>query len=258
MEAMNDAASKVAASAGLSSGMSQVVVWFALLLFCYVTLQIFLMLVRTGDGKGGARRRGDKLLLLGQCGSGKTTLFFQLRDQMEVKTVSSLKSFHDKLRICSGEELVAVVETIDFPGHTRMRAKAAELLKEARCIVYLIDSEDKQKMKDVAEHLYELFTHPVMCSLKIPMLIAYNKTDLPSARPDKMLLQELEREIEQMRTSRGATLEGQDQADSYLGVDGEKFKLLEHSPCAIDLCRISAKKPLLEPVYDFIRQHFPQ
>mmetsp|Transcript_29106 Transcript_29106/g.66970 ORF Transcript_29106/g.66970 Transcript_29106/m.66970 type:complete len:259 (-) Transcript_29106:107-883(-) len=258
MEAMNEAAKRVQDSVGVSIGMSQVIVWFALLLFCYVTLQMFLMFVRSSDAKGGRRKRGDKLLLLGQCGSGKTTLFFQLRDQEEVKTVSSLKSFQDKIRISAGEELIAVVDVIDFPGHTRMRARAAELLKEARCVVYLVDAEDKQRVKDVAEHFYELFTNPVMSSLRIPMLLAYNKTDLPSARPDKMILQEIEREIEQMRTSRAATLEGQDQADSYLGVDGEKFKLLEHAPCPIDIVRISAKKRVLDPVYDFIRLHYTQ
>jgi len=77
-----------------------------------------------------------------------------------------------------------------------------------------------------------------------------------TARAEKFITEEIEREIEQMRVSRAATLEGQDSADSYLGVDGEKFKLLEHAPCPVEICRISAKKVELQPVFDFLRQQF--
>ena len=38
-----------------------------------------------------------------------------------------------------------------------------------------------------------------------------------------------------MRQSRTATLEGQDAADNYLGIEGEKFKL-EHAPCPVEVC----------------------
>merc|ERR1719473_2170117 len=123
-------------------------------------------------------------------------------------------------------------------------------------MIYMVDSEDKQKLKDAAEHLYEILTSQEVIELHIPILLACNKSDLSSARTEKFIVEEIEREMEQMRTSRGATLEGQDQADSYLGIDGEKFKLLEHAPCPIQTCRVSAKKPQLEPLYDFLRQQF--
>ena len=53
-----------------------------------------------------------------------------------------------------------------------------------------------------------------MLELHTPILIACNKSDLASARSEKSIVEEIEREMEQMRVSRGATLEGQDQADS--------------------------------------------
>ena len=37
---------------------------------------------------------------------------------------------------------------------------------------------------------------------------------------------------ERLRQSRSATLEGQDEADNYLGVDGETFKL-DMAPCRV-------------------------
>merc|ERR1712194_982651 len=149
------------------------------------------------------------------------------------------------------------VEVVDLPGHLRYRGRQNELLKEARCIIYMVDSEDKQRLKDVAEHLYELLTHQDIIELHTPILLACNKIDLATAKTEKMIIEEIEREIELMRASRAATLEGQDQADSYLGLDGVKFKLVEHAPCPFETCRISAKKPSLDAVYDFLRQQYP-
>eukprot|EP00913_Durusdinium_trenchii_P001522 g1409.t1 len=145
--------------------------------------------------------------MLGQCGAGKTATFFRLRDGEEVQTVSSLQLSRDKFPIKAGENAdqnLPSVEVVDFPGHLRMRGKASDMLPEARCIIYLD-----------------------MLELHTPILIACNKSDLGSARSEKFIVEEIEREIEQMRVSRGATLEGQDQADSYLGIDGEKFKLMD-------------------------------
>jgi signal recognition particle receptor subunit beta len=256
LHVVNSVAQTVEAKLGVSSSVSQVVTWIAIFAVCWVALQIF------QGAFGGAskkrRQRGQLLVLLGQCGSGKTALFYRLKDQIEIETVSSLKSAREKIRIKpdDSEEELGPIDVIDYPGHLRFRGKQAELLGEARCIVYMIDAEDKKRLKDVAEHLYELFTSKEVLEMRIPILLACNKTELGGARPDKFILEELEREIEQMRVSRGATLAGEDQADSYLGVDGEKFKILEHSPCPVEICRISAKKPSLGPLYDFLRQQY--
>uniref|UniRef100_A0A7S1RE66 Signal recognition particle receptor subunit beta n=1 Tax=Alexandrium catenella TaxID=2925 RepID=A0A7S1RE66_ALECA len=257
MEAVNGLASSVEAKLGVSTGFAQVLTWLLVLAVAYLALQAL-----QGLGKGvlkSSRGRGNVALILGQCGAGKTVLFFRLRDRdEEVQTVSSMKPIRDTLQINAGEgeEALGPIEVVDYPGHLRLRGKSADLLKDARCIIYVIDSEDKQRLKDVAEHLYELLTHPEVLELHTPILLTFNKSDLPSARPEKFILDEIDREIEQMRVSRAATLEGQDQADSYLGVDGEKFKIMEHAPCPIQTCRISAKKVQLAPLYDFLRQQF--
>jgi len=254
---------------GVGPGVAQALAWVSVLLISYLVIQMaqtFFM--------GGKKRkaRGQKLLIIGQTGAGKTALFFRLRDCVPVDTVSSLKPLSDIIKIKpqaegsdsgaaggddgADDDAFGPVEVVDFPGHNRLRGKLAEQIGEARCIVYVVDSEGKQKLKDAAEHLYELLTHPDVCELHTPILLALNKIDLPGARTEKFVMEELDREIEQMRVSRSACLEGQDQADSYLGIDGEKFKLLEHSPVPIEACRVSVKKPQLQPVYDFLRQHF--
>mmetsp|Transcript_119870 Transcript_119870/g.220481 ORF Transcript_119870/g.220481 Transcript_119870/m.220481 type:complete len:260 (-) Transcript_119870:70-849(-) len=256
LSSINGLAQSLEAKLGVGPGFAQVLTWLAVLATCWALVQLLMQVMSGGASQMIRRQRGQALLLLGQCGAGKTMLFHQFKDQMEVKTVSSLKNNRESLKIQAGDDILGPIDTIDCPGHQRLRGKQAELMKEARCIVYLVDSEDKQKLKDVAEHLYEILTDQEVIELHIPILLACNKSDLSTARTEKFIVEEIEREIEQMRKSRGATLEGQDQADSYLGVDGEKFKLIEHSPCPIEVCRISAKKPLLEPLFDFLRQQF--
>jgi len=256
MESINGVSQGIEAKLGVGSGMAQVLTWFAVLAVAYMALQVLQAIF--GGALKTSRQRGQMLLLLGQCGAGKTALYYQLKDQVEAKLVSSLAVNRGPLKIKVGDsdETIGPIETIDYPGHQRFRGKQAELYKDARCIVYMVDSEDKGKMKDAAEHLYEILTSQEVIELHIPILLACNKSDLSSSRTEKFIVEEIEREMEQMRTSRGATLDGQDQADSYLGVDGEKFKLIDHSPCPIEVCRISTKKPDLAPLYDFLQQQF--
>mmetsp|Transcript_45608 Transcript_45608/g.90456 ORF Transcript_45608/g.90456 Transcript_45608/m.90456 type:complete len:258 (-) Transcript_45608:129-902(-) len=257
MDHVNGIASNVQDKLGVSSNVAQVLAWLMVLVVGYMALQVLQGLTKGILQK--RRTRGQLALLLGQCGSGKTSIFFRLRDGSEVQSVSSLKPLKDsfQLRPAEDAETFGPIEVVDYPGHQRLRGKAAEMLKEARCILYIVDAEDKQRLKDVAENLYEILTHPDILELHTPILLACNKTDLATARPEKFILDEIDREMEQMRLSRAATLEGQDQADSYLGIEGEKFKLIEHSPCPIQVCRISAKKLQLEPLYDFLREQYP-
>lgn len=247
--------STVEATTGLTGTTAQILTWIFTLVIGYIILQVVQGVVATAKPK---RKRGDLLLILGQTGAGKTALFFQLKDSEMPKTVSSLKPLRSKVEVPAegGGEAAASVEAIDYPGHLRHRTKLPDLIPQARCIVYVVDSEDKQKLKDVAEQLYELFTNNDVNALRTPLLLACNKSDSSSARTEKFIIDEIEREIERMRISRGATLEGQDQADSFLGIEGEKFKLLEHSPCVVETCAISAKKPALDPLYSFLRAQF--
>jgi signal recognition particle receptor subunit beta len=271
MEALATVAKTFEVNVGVGPGVAQALAWISVLLISYLAMQLVHSMV-FGGGLRKKKARGQKLFIIGQNGAGKTALFFRLRDCVPVNSVSSLKPLRDTMKIKqeaqksenggtaedahTDDDGIGPVEVVDFPGHNRLRGKLTEIIAEARCIVYVVDSEDKAKLKDVAEHLYELFTNQDVCELRIPVLLTLNKVDLPGARTEKSILEELDREIEQMRVSRSATLEGQDQADSYLGVDGEKFKLLEHSPCPIETCRVSVKKPQLQPIYAFLRQHF--
>lgn len=221
---------------------------------------------------GSKTRAGPGVLILGQCNAGKTALFFLLRDQLEkLPLVSSLKVLRDTVSLqlpTSGQPAGSpqadsvTVQLMDCPGHPRMRSHGYNLLREATCILYVVDGSDRAALKDAAEHLYDLFTHKALrggahtkcaggggCG---SMLLCINKLD-KMTRGEKMVVDELEREIERMRLSRSIALEGQDAADSYLGVEGEKFKLSQHAPLAVTVCTISVTHNRISLIYDFLR-----
>merc|ERR1719311_1005978 len=98
--------------------------WMVILM---VGWMLFQMLQGPLSGLLKSRRsRGNAALLLGQCGAGKTALFFQLRDRVEGQSVSSLKLTRDKLQIKTGEgeeDVLGPIEVVDFPGHQRLRGQ---------------------------------------------------------------------------------------------------------------------------------------
>jgi len=147
------------------------------------------------------------------------------------------------------------VEAVDFPGHSRLRMLAHSRLALARCVVYMLDSQDRAGLKEAAEHMYELFTHKDVVRRRISILIVCNKADAPMAKAPRDVAAFLEREIERMRKSRGAVLAGQDEAASYLGIEGQPFKL-EHAPCSVTVVPASLTNNQTGEIVKFLSSEF--
>lgn len=231
--------------AGVPQDAAFVAIWFFIFLgvyFCLLSVRAAVRIIPTG-----AKR--DLVLLLGQTNAGKSALFFLLHGE-ECKTVSSLKPNQDAVYVDGLK-----VDMIDYPGHNRMRNFAHELVDRAKCVVYMIDASDKPRFRDVAENLYELFTLKSINTFRTPILLVCNKSDLPNARVVPVVQEDLEREIERLRVSRGATLEGQDEVDNFLGIDGEAFKM-DHAPCVVDFCEASVINGKTEDITCWIRSQF--
>eukprot|EP00820_Chromera_velia_P012890 Cvel_23568.t1-p1 / transcript=Cvel_23568.t1 / gene=Cvel_23568 / organism=Chromera_velia_CCMP2878 / gene_product=Signal recognition particle receptor subunit beta, putative / transcript_product=Signal recognition particle receptor subunit beta, putative / location=Cvel_scaffold2444:171-2776(-) / protein_length=237 / sequence_SO=supercontig / SO=protein_coding / is_pseudo=false len=204
----------------------------SLFLTAVVALLILLLLQVCVFSGGGRRKKGRAVVMLGPNGAGKTTLFYLLRNEKVLDTVSSLSENRDKLLLLPGQKEKAPsegregqkgkekegLELIDWPGHGRLRSSGIDLIKSARCLVFVVDAADRKSTKTAAEFLFEIFTNPDYNALKPSMLICCNKKDLREARGEEQIRADLEREIDALRTSRAATLEGQDEADSALGV----------------------------------------
>ena len=85
------------------------------------------------------------------------------------------------------------------------------------------------------------------------MVIAFNKMDV-ATRSVKAMKADIEREIERMRKSRGAALEGQDVAVHNLGVEGEEFRL-EHAPNEVKCVGIAVRTGLTDSLTPYLERH---
>ncbi|CAD7972623.1 unnamed protein product [Amoebophrya sp. A25] len=256
---------------------------------------IFAVFIVSNGLAGGAGRHTVKadahVALFGACNSGKTSLFFLLRDdERDVPLVSSLKPSRDVInfkrtsplapaspikttRVATSEEQhqdaeqdeagpSSPVELLDCPGHPMMRMgnrnavismlKANTGKKSKTGILYLVDGSDKAELKNAAEHLYDLFTDTEFVKADPALLLTINKTD-KMQRTEKMVVDEIEREIERMRASRSHALENDDAADQYLGVEGERFSIKKHAPLStVETCAVSVKLNKIDPVRNFV------
>jgi signal recognition particle receptor subunit beta len=188
---------------------------------------------------GRSRRPArDLILLLGQCGAGKTTLFYHWSNKgmKNIKTVTS----QNPNRGFVLEDIKH--EVIDYPGHPRLRSGAFNLMPRADKVVYLIDSTDKGSLKSVAENLFDIFAFKDL-SNKTRMMLCFNKSDLTTAMKYEEILTVINQEIESLRKSR---------SDEFVGIEGESFDILTHAPVSVTLGTSSVIKRDLESIDQFL------
>ncbi|XP_006822972.1 signal recognition particle receptor subunit beta-like [Saccoglossus kowalevskii] len=187
-------------------------------------------------------RRG--VLLVGLCDSGKTLLFSKLTSGKYVMTQTSIKENSGTYKL-QGEKK-GVLKILDLPGHERLRNHKIDQFKDqARCIVFLVDSVTFQKdIKEVAELLYNLLSDQVISHNALPFLIACNKTDITTAKSSNVIKIQLEKEMNTLRITRSAALEGIDSSGSnktYLGKKGKDFEFSHLKPIKVDFVECSAR-----------------
>ncbi|KAG8345413.1 putative ADP ribosylation factor family Signal recognition particle [Trypanosoma vivax] len=154
------------------------------------------------------RRRRHTLLLLGPCGSGKTTLFAQLVARKRISARTSMQPNRAVMRFkadaASDDEEGpqtspgACMTVVDFPGHRRLRCSIDQELEEAKKVVIVVDSVTIQDPQGGAEALAELvvsvFTSPAFYFVE-GVLVACTKRDELTSYSAKSVQKLLEKEI---------------------------------------------------------------
>jgi signal recognition particle receptor subunit beta len=137
------------------------------------------------------------------------------------------------------------LELIDIPGHDRVRnGVLMKFTSSLKGLVVLIDSVNFPKeYVDVAAMLYDLFSDKRFMSKRVPILIACNKQDVTLAKDPTFIEEQLANELDRLRTSRGAALEGTSGETAKQVFVGKKGKDFEFSdlPCRVTFVTCSAR-----------------
>ncbi|PRQ19625.1 putative signal recognition particle receptor, beta subunit, small GTPase superfamily, ARF type [Rosa chinensis] len=178
------------------------------------------------------RQKANTILLSGLSGSGKTILFYQLRDgSAHQGTVTSMEPNEGTFVLNSEKSKngkLKPVHLVDVPGHSRLRPKLDEFLPQAAGIVFVVDAlEFLPNLRAVSEYLYDLLTKASVVKKKIPILILCNKTDKVTAHSKEFIRKQLEKEIDKLRASRSAISTADIANDFTLGVLGEPFSFTQ-------------------------------
>ncbi|KAH0988006.1 hypothetical protein GBA52_015183 [Prunus armeniaca] len=205
------------------------------------------------------RPKANTILLTGLSGSGKTVLFYQLRDgSSHHGTVTSMEPNEGTFVLHSeksknGKE--NPVHLIDVPGHSRLRAKLDDVLPQAAGIVFVVDAlEFLPNCRAASEYLYDILTKVSVVRKKIPVLILCNKTDKVTAHSKEFIRKQLEKEIDKLRASRSVISTADIANDFTLGVPGEPFYF---SQCQnkVKVAEASGVTGEISEVEQFIRDH---
>lgn len=205
------------------------------------------------------RKKSNTIVLAGLNGSGKTVLFYQLRDGSSHEgTVTSMDPNEGTFVLHSEATKNAKVKPIhlvDVPGHSRLRPKLDEYLPQAAGVVFVVDAlEFLPNCRAAAEYLYDMLTKASIVKRKIPLLIVCNKSEKVTAHSKDFIRKQLEKEIEKLRASRTAISDADITSEYTLGVAGQPFAF---SQCQnkVTLAEASALTGDISQVEEFIRLH---
>ncbi|PON44851.1 Small GTP-binding domain containing protein [Parasponia andersonii] len=222
----------------------------AVLIFTF----LFLILVRLLK-----RTKSNTIVLSGLGGSGKTVLFYQLRDGSSHQgTVTSMEPNEGTFVLHSEKAKNGKpkpVHVVDVPGHSRLRPKLDEFLPQAAGIVFVVDAlEFLPNCRAASEYLYEVLTKASVVKKKIPVLIVCNKTDKVTAHTKEFIRKQMEKEIDKLRASRTAVSEADIANEFTLGVPGDAFSFTQcHNK--VTVAEASGLTGEISQVEQFIREH---
>ncbi|KAJ6797799.1 signal recognition particle receptor subunit beta-like [Iris pallida] len=225
-------------------------VGMAIVVFTTVFLVLFQCLKRS---------KSNTIILAGLSSSGKTTLFYQLRDGSSHQgTVTSMEPNIDTFVLSSEAHKkgkVKPVRVVDVPGHSRLRPQLEGFLPQAAGLVFVVDALDfLPNCRATAEYLYDILTAASVVKKKIPIVIVCNKTDKVTAHSKEFIRKQLEKEIEKLRTSRTAVSTA-DITDEYtLGMPGQPFTFSQcHSK--VSVAEASGLTGEISQIEQFIRDN---
>ncbi|ESQ50565.1 hypothetical protein EUTSA_v10022817mg [Eutrema salsugineum] len=205
------------------------------------------------------RAKPNTVLLCGLSGSGKTVLFYQLRDGSSHQgAVTSMEPNEDTFVLHTENTKrgkTKPVHLVDVPGHSRLKSKLEEYLPRAAAIVFVVDAlEFLPNCRAASEYLYDVLTNASVVKNKVPVLLCCNKTDKVTAHTKEFIRKQMEKEIEKLRVSRSVISAADITNDFTLGIEGELFSF-SHCLNKVTVAEASGLTGETDQVQDFIREY---
>ena len=114
------------------------------------------------------------ILILGLDASGKTTLLYRFKTNETDATVPTIGFNVEEIKYGN-----LSFTCFDIGGQDKIRKLWHNYYKGADAVVFVVDSNDKNRFPEVKKELHTLMNHPLL--KQIPFLIFANKQDLPNS-----------------------------------------------------------------------------
>jgi small GTP-binding protein len=215
-------------------------------IFAIAVLALFFIFKKKG---GSSRRNATTLFIIGECGSGKTSLLYYLENKTNQRTTSSMKENDVSLSVPLSNGGKTEIPCVDVPGHHHLRNILFDRLNEAKGLIVTVDSSDKASIAGVADYLYKVLINPVFRNDEIPTLVVLNKQDLAASRKINIIEEELANEIEKLKISKRAIHEENEEED-WLKQNFNKFSF---AGTPVKFCEASVNKGEIDQVVQFVQ-----
>ncbi|XP_063429032.1 uncharacterized protein LOC134711940 [Mytilus trossulus] len=124
---------------------------------------------------GLSRSVAANIVMLGLDASGKTTILYKIKLNETVKTIPTVGFNVETVGPIKGISLTVW----DIGGQEKIRRLWQHYLKNTDGLIYVVDSNDKDRLCEAREELYSILNSANMRN--VPVVVIANKQDMPDA-----------------------------------------------------------------------------
>lgn len=221
-----------------------------------VLLPLLLILVFFFARGGKQGSRGDKLLVFGPVGSGKTSLCLQLRFGRTTPTLTSMQVTTARCTL-QGEGDSCSVQLVDVPGSGRLRPQLVAEAAASAVLACVVDATQlSATSKEAAGMLFDVLALEQVERRSTPLLIVVNKSDARGAANSQAARAMLEAEVQKVRLARTTMQDTSNRSKRLSGImDASGTFSFSQLDNAVEFIASSATQPELGALTCAIAKH---
>ncbi|CAF4058616.1 unnamed protein product [Adineta steineri] len=127
----------------------------------------------------------SQILMFGLDAAGKTTILYKVKLNENIQTIPTMGFNVEEVSLCRGVSLTIW----DIGGDDKTRRLPQHYEANTDGVIFVIDSNDRDRIDEAREVLHSILTKPDLSSL--PLVVLANKQDLPNAMKTSDIAQKL-------------------------------------------------------------------